>query len=201
TAGFCFASLLCLSLAPLTAYAQMTDQTQAPNVERAGILKSLQQQVGAGVGDIATPGSLSYIIARAPARSIRRGRQLFQRKFTQSQGLGPRTGDGIGDIGAENKIGAGSVDSCAGCHGRPRGAAGFGGDVVTRPDSRDAPHLFGLGLQEMLGDEITGELRDQRLNAVNQARSTGQIVTRTLSSKGVNYGQIRAFPNGSVETT
>src|SRR4029453_16705 len=98
TAGFCFASLLCLSLAPLTAYAQMTDQTQAPNVERAGILKSLQQQVGAGVGDIATPGSSSYIIARDPARSIRRGRQLFQRKFTQSQGLGPRTGDGIGDI-------------------------------------------------------------------------------------------------------
>jgi hypothetical protein len=33
-------------------------------------------------------------------------------------------------------------DSCAACHGRPRGAAGFGGDVVTRPDSRDAPHLL-----------------------------------------------------------
>ena len=24
-------------------------------------------------------------------------------------------------------------------------SAGFGGDVVTRPDSRDAPHLFGAG--------------------------------------------------------
>jgi hypothetical protein len=32
-------------------------------------------------------------------------------------------------------------------------AAGSGGDVNTRPDSRDAPHLFGLGLKEMLADD------------------------------------------------
>src|SRR5687768_17766897 len=76
----------------------LTDQTQTPNVERAGIFKSLSEQVGDGVGDWATPGSSSYIIARDPARSIRRGRQLFQRKFTLAQGLGPRTQDGIGDI-------------------------------------------------------------------------------------------------------
>jgi hypothetical protein len=52
-------------------------------------------------------------------------------------------------------IGAGLADSCATCHGRPRGSAGFGGNVVTRPDSRDAPHLFGAGLKEMLADEIS----------------------------------------------
>jgi hypothetical protein len=68
-AGFWFARLLCVSLAPLTAHAQMTDQTQAPNVERAGILKSLQQQVGAGVGDIATPDH-----RRTSSRAIRRDR-------------------------------------------------------------------------------------------------------------------------------
>jgi hypothetical protein len=34
--------------------------------------------------------------------------------------------------------------------------------VVTRPDSRDAPHLFGLGIKEMLGDEITTDLRNIR---------------------------------------
>jgi hypothetical protein len=140
--------------APL-AHAQLTDQTQTPNAEGAGIVKSLEQQIGAGVGDSLTPDSSTYIILRDPARSIRRGRQLFQRKFTLMQGFGPRTHDGIGDIAAEGAIGAGLIESCAGCHGRPRGAAGFGGDVATRPDSRDAPHLFGLGLQEMIADEVT----------------------------------------------
>jgi len=130
--------------------AQLTDQTQTPNAERAGIFKSLEEQIGAGVGNVNTPGSSSFIIARDPARAVRRGRQLFQRKFTLVQGFGPRTQDGIGNIETARAIGAGLIESCAGCHGRPRGAAGFGGDVVTRPDSRDAPHLFGLGLQEML---------------------------------------------------
>jgi hypothetical protein len=95
------------------------------------------------------------VIAFDPFRAIRRGRQLFQRKFTRLEGLGPVSGDGFGDIGTDGSIGAGLVDSCAGCHGRPRGSAGFGGDVVTRPDSRDAPHLFGLGLKEMLAERIS----------------------------------------------
>jgi len=103
---------------------------------------------------------------------VRRGRQLFQRKFTADQGFGPRVRpDSTGDIQQEPGLGAGLVDSCAGCHGRPRGAAGFGGDVATRPDSRDAPHLFGLGLQEMLADEMTRDLRTQRDQALRSAAS------------------------------
>lgn len=188
-------------LAADSAQAQLTDQTQTPNVERAGIFKSLSEQVGDGVGDWATPGSSSYIIARDPARSIRRGRQLFQRKFTLAQGLGPRTQDGIGDIHAVGAIGAGLIDSCAGCHGRPRGSAGFGGDVATRPDSRDAPHLFGLGLQEMLADEITSDLRNIRAQAVAQAAAQKHAVTRKLVSKGISYGSLRANPDGSVSTS
>lgn len=184
-----------------SAEAQLTDLTQTPNQENAGIVKSLQQQIGTGVGNATTPGSSTYIILRDPGRAIRRGRQLFQRKFTDSQGFGPRAGDGMGNIHANPAIGAGLIDSCAGCHGRPRGSAGFGGDVVTKPDSRDAPHLFGLGLQEMLADEMTTELRDQRTNAISTARSTGQVVTRTLSTKGVSFGSIRANPNGTVVTT
>ena len=187
-------------LAAAPAQAQLTDQTQTPNVERAGIFKSLSEQIGSGVGDWATPGSSSYIIARDPARSIRRGRQLFQRKFTLAQGFGPRTQDGIGDIHAIGAIGAGLIESCAGCHGRPRGSAGFGGDVVTRPDSRDAPHLFGLGLQEMLADEITSNLRAIRAQAIAQAAAQGRPVTRNLVAKGISYGSIRANPDGSVNT-
>jgi hypothetical protein len=190
-------SILLLSF---DARAQLSDQTQTPNAAGTGIAKSLSQQVGAGQGDASTPGSSIFLIERDPARSIRRGRQLFQRKFTMAQGLGPRTGDGMGDIAAEASIGAGLVDSCAGCHGRPRGAAGFGGDVQTRPDSRDAPHLFGLGLQEMLSDEITADLRAIRAGALAAAAARGAAVRRELTSKGIRYGAIRAWPDGRVDT-
>lgn len=183
------------------ASAQLNDVTQTPNTENVGIKKSLPDQVGAGQGDEDTPGSSTYIVKRDPFRAIARGRQLFQRKFTVDQGFGPRTADGVGDIEADGSLGAGLVDSCAGCHGRPRGSAGHGGNVFTRPDSRDAPHLFGLGIVEMLGDEITRDLRDQRDQALLDAQLNGAPVTVALSSKGIDYGSITANPDGSVDTS
>ena len=184
-----------------TALAQLTDRTQNPNVANFGIAKSLTQEIGAGVGDWTTPDSSSFIIARDPFRAIRRGRQLFQRKFLRSQGHGPLAHDGVGDINTDLALGAGVSDSCAGCHGRPRGAAGAGGDVVTRPDSRDAPHLFGLGLKEMLADEITTDLRFIRSQAVNEWQHTHLAVTRSLESKGIRYGSIVVRQDGQIDTS
>jgi hypothetical protein len=199
------AGLGAAAIATAPALAQLVDRTLAPNAANEGIAKSLEQQIGAGRGSLNTPGSSIFIINRDPARSVRRGRQIFQRKFTRAQGQGPLEGDGSGDINNTLAIGAGLGDSCAACHGRPRGSAGFGGDVVTRPDSRDAPHLFGLGLKEMLADEITAELRKIRDDAIEDADDFNQTVTRSLttsSDKGrVNYGTIRAFPNGNVDTS
>ena len=190
-----------LLLLSASARAQLADETQiTPIVPGGAIAKSLDEQVGAGHGDAETPGSAVYLIERDPARSIRRGRQLFQRKFTARQGLGPRVdADSTGDIRENRALGAGLVDSCAGCHGRPRGAAGFGGVVVTRPDSRDAPHLFGLGLQEMIADEMTAELRAIRREAL--AAASGGAVTRELAAKGVSFGRITAHPDGTVDTS
>ncbi len=186
---------------PAITFGQETDITQTPNTANAGIKKSLEEQIGPGRGDINTPNSSLYLINRDPFRSIARGRQLFQRKFTVFQGFGPRTGDGIGDIETEGSLGAGLVDSCAGCHGRPKGSAGFGGNVFTRPDSRDAPHLFGLGIVEMLADEITQDLRAIQDDAIQTAQTTGQAVTRRLSSKGTQYGRITVNPDGSIDTS
>jgi hypothetical protein len=73
--------------------------------------------------------------------------------------------------------------------------------VVTRPDSRDAPHLFGLGLKEMLADEITGQLRQIQADAVLAARASGQSVTRPLVAKGIDYGRVTAAPGGAVDTS
>ena len=184
-----------------TSSAQLIDQTLAPNTAQAGIAKSLQDEIGVGRGDSYTPGSSIFIINRDPFRSIRRGRQLFQRKFTRVQGQGPNEGDCAGDIETNDAIGAGLSDSCALCHGRPRGSAGVGGNVATRPDSRDAPHLFGLGLREMLADEITADLRTIRQQAINQAEESGNSVTLPLLSKGINYGTITATPSGTVDTS
>jgi hypothetical protein len=192
-------SMVALAFAAIPAVAQLVDNTVTPNVAGAGINKSFIQQVGSGRGTLTTPESSLFIINRDPFRSIRRGRQIFQRKFTQGQGNGPLTGDGSGDVGTDGSIAAGLTDSCAACHGRPRGAAGSGGDVVTRPDSRDAPHLFGLGLQEMIADEITANLRAIRAAAALEARATSKPVTRQLTSKTINFGSITALPNGNVD--
>jgi hypothetical protein len=195
------AVLAALALAAPAARAQLTDVTQTPNTINAGIQKSYTQEIGAGQGDIVTPDSSLFIIARDPARAIRRGRQIFQRKFTHGQGLGPRTLDGQGPIMSDASVAAGLSDSCASCHGRPRGAAGTGGDVATRADSRDAPHLFGLGLQEMLADEITADLRAIRAAALSAAILNGTNQTKPLTSKGISYGSITARPDGTFDTT
>ena len=201
--GHAIATACAVALTAHSASAQLVDATQVtPNVPGGQIGKSLDQQIGAGHGDEFTPGSAVYLIKRDPARSVRRGRQIFQRKFTLEQGQGPRVNaDSSGDIRANRALGAGLSDSCASCHGRPRGSAGAGGDVVTRPDSRDAPHLFGLGLQEMLADEITTELRQIRTNAIQLARQFRTPITLPLRSKNIRYGNIRALANGTVDTS
>ena len=81
-----------------TVNAQMTDVKQATNAINAGIQKSYEEEIGQGRGDEFTMDSSIFIIKRDPFRSIRRGRQIFQRKFTAAQGMGPRTGDGVGAI-------------------------------------------------------------------------------------------------------
>jgi hypothetical protein len=183
------------------AAAQLVDRARASNAANEGIAKTLAEQIGADRGDWSTPYSSSFVIARDPFRAVRRGRQLFQRKFTYEEGQGPLTGDGKGDLNVNLALGAGLADSCAACHGRPRGSAGAGGVVATRPDSRDAPHLFGVGLKEMIADEITSDLRELRSQIVAQARATGVPVTATLTSKGIFYGTLTALPDGSLDTS
>ena len=97
--------------------AQLIDRTTAPNGSGSGIALSLAEEVGAGRGDSYTEDSSAFIINRDPFRAIRRGRQLFQRKFAIGAGVGPAMGDGAGNVEVDRTIGAGLADSCAGCHG------------------------------------------------------------------------------------
>lgn len=194
-------ALLCVL--PLAAQAQLVDITQAtPYVPGGGIGKSLADEIGAGRGDEFTEWSSEYLSARDPVRAIRRGRQVFQRKFTLDQGMGPRVNpDSDGDIMRNPALGAGLSDSCASCHGRPRGSAGFGGDVATRPDSRNAPHLFGAGLREIIADEMTSDLRALRARAADQAATTHAPFTMPLASKLISFGSITALADGTFDTS
>jgi mono/diheme cytochrome c family protein len=203
--SFLACAAVVLLVASIEIRGQLVDKNKAPNTSSEGISRPLigppyPSQIGDG-RDGPDPNASRAVIAFDPFRAIRRGRQLFQRKFTRLEGQGAVSGDGFGNIDADLAIGAGLVDSCAGCHGRPRGSGGFGGDVVTRPDSRDAPHLFGIGLKEMLADEITTQLRAIRDAAVKQSASIGTAVTRRLTSKNISYGTIRALPDGTVDTS
>jgi hypothetical protein len=198
---FIAGALLTMAVLSNALSGQLIDYTLAKNTEGDGIRKSYAEQIGAGRGDWFTPESSSFIIARDPFRAIRRGRQLFNRKFSRQQGLGPAVGDGSGDINTTLAIGAGLSDSCTGCHGLPRGSAGFGGGVVTRPDGRNAPHLFGLGLREMLADELTAELRARRAVAISAARATQSRVVRALEAKGIDFGEITASADGTLDVS
>lgn len=90
-------------------------------------------------------------------------------------------------------------DSCSSCHGRPKGSAGAGGDVATRPDSRDAPHLFGIGLKEMLADEMTFDLRSIRDATVAKAIAKKRTVSASLTAKGIKFGTITANSAGVLD--
>jgi hypothetical protein len=200
----------CLLFLSTAGHAQLLDDSrvnQNGNVNAPGgtIARSLEDQIGPGRGNVTTPGSSIYLVKRDPARSIRRGRQLFQRKFSLAEGVGPRVNfDSTGDITQMRALGAGLTDSCAACHGRPRGSAGFGGDVATRPDSRDAPHLFGLGLVEQLANEMTESLRAIRTTAIAQATAGGSGVSCSIVSTNTwpgNYQvDVQVVNNGSSTT-
>lgn len=206
TRVLCWSALLGILTCARGASAQEVDQVSGPNQVNVGAAKGIVQQLGAGPGDVNTFPTARYIIARDPARAVRRGRNLFQRKFKHSEGNGPRTRDGNGppeqdDPSApifENSVGAGLADSCALCHGRPRGSAGFGGDVFTRPDSRDAPHLFGLGLQEQLADEITAGLRAIRDNAVATGCTPGSTSASPLNADDVTKWNVQPGSGGTI---
>jgi CxxC motif-containing protein (DUF1111 family) len=61
--------------------------------------------------------------------------------------------------------------------------------------------LFGSGFIELLAREMTAELHAVRDLALSDASLAGAPVTRALVTKGVEFGEIDAFPDGSLDTT
>lgn len=159
----------------------------------------------------------------ALARLIKRGRDLFDWKFTTEDGAGrPFATQGI--IPTEKKragapfqrTGGPDANACAGCHNDPvRGAAGeFAVNVFVAEgfesadfdsldpqfsNERGSPALQGAGLVELLAREMSTELQAQRRGAARQARADGRPVKVALTTKGVAFGTLEARPDGTID--
>jgi len=159
-------------------------------------------------------------------RLLRIGESIFAARWTKLDGQGrpAATGSGVPtkrdvshDPGFIRTSGTDST-SCADCHNQPTigGAGGFVANVFVLAqtldpvtdsvsaefsDERNTLGMNGSGAIEMLAREMTSDLLRLRDTAVGEARSSKTTVTKRLDTKGVNFGQITASPNGSVDVS
>jgi hypothetical protein len=151
------------------------------------------------------------------------GRQLFVTAFNRCDGQGRPSTTGTGnhrepDEPTFSRISAPDSNSCAGCHNQPRngGAGDFvanvfvlgqGADPVLESTSsefsnnRNTLGMFGAGPIEMLAREMTVTLHQLRSEALENARATRRSVTISLDTKGINFGSLTAFPDGTLDTS
>lgn len=152
------------------------------------------------------------------------GQKLFDVDFNTCDGRGRPASTGGGDKRvpvdqpAFLRTSAPDANSCAGCHNEPR--SGGGGDFVANvfvlaqtldpvvetvngefSNERNTLGMFGAGPIEMLAREMTADLQAIRNDALAQSAAENQPVTAALSSKGIGFGSITAFPDGTVDTS
>jgi hypothetical protein len=63
--------------------------------------------------------------------------------------------------------------------------------------TRQPPHIFGVGAKQRLAEEMTQELHQIRDAALEKARDRNRVRAR-LIAKGVYFGIITAYPDGSL---
>jgi len=141
------------------------------------------------------------------------GQLLFEHEYNFPDGLG--SGDGAKrSVGPFRRVHAGDFGgpetiSCPSCHwvGGPNGAgaetdvAFLEGDGLrtTSGDGRNAPALIGLGVVQALAREMTRDLQAQRDDLVREATRTGDAREIRLTTKGVDFGVLRASPKGEID--
>ena len=126
-----------------------------------------------------------------------------------------------------NRISGPDANSCLGCHNLPSTGGGgdnvanvftqatenpfvdFDGDIIeggpnqtlmTVGNERGTVGMFGSGLVELLAREMTVELHTARDLALTEAAKSGQPVSVELTAKGIGFGNITCYPDGSMDT-
>lgn len=154
------------------------------------------------------------------------GEDLFKAKFTTLDGAGrPDATRAIVPTKARRRpaqafqrLAGMDANACSSCHNEPvtGGAGAFTANVfvsegfesadfdTTDPqfsNERNTVALQGAGLIELLGREMTADLRRQRQNLLSRARTGGKPETGTLETKGVTFGSLTAYPDGTLDVS
>jgi mono/diheme cytochrome c family protein len=152
----------------------------------------------------ACPGELAEI-----------GELLFEHEYGFADGLGG--GESAGAAAGpfrrvhQGLFGGPETVSCPSCHwvGGPNGAgaetdAAFlagDGERSASGDARNAPALMGLGVVEALAREMTRDLQRQRDDLLRDAARAGGDRETRLTTKGVDFGVLRATAKGEVDVS
>src|SRR5215468_3064506 len=154
------------------------------------------------------------------------GQEIFEARWTFLDGQGRPAATGAGAPTKRDpshnpgflRTSGTDATSCADCHNQPTvgGAGGFVANVFVLAqtldpvtdsvsaefsDERNTLGMNGSGAIEMLAREMTADLLAIRDAAIAEAKSSAANVTRSLDTKGVNFGNITAHPDGSVDTS
>lgn len=154
------------------------------------------------------------------------GEDLFKAKFTTLDGAGrPDATRAIVPTKARRRpaqafqrLAGMDANACSSCHNEPvtGGAGAFTANVfvsegfesadfdTTDPqfsNERNTVALQGAGLIELLGREMTADLRRQRRDLLSKARAAGAPETGALETKGVSFGSLTAYPDGTLDVS
>ena len=204
---------------PLMLYLLVVNKTASAqnSTSRIGERPALEEHINQG--DIES-GAIKF------KKLLEIGEEVFAARWNKLDGQGRPAATGAGtptkrdpshDLGFIRTSGPDST-SCADCHNQPiiGGAGGFVANVFVLAqtldpvtdsvsaefsDERNTLGMNGSGAIEMLAREMTSDLLAIREQAKAEASSLSTAVTKRLDTKGVNFGQITARPDGSLDTS
>jgi len=136
------------------------------------------------------------------------GDATFDHAFSRRDGYGASLKPRLTRV-HEGHYGGLDAFACTDCH-QQGGANGAGnaaanafyfgdGESIRSAVVRNPPAVLGLGYVQALAAEMTSQLQYQRDRALRQAAERSESVTATLSSKGVDFGAVTAFPDGHLD--
>ncbi|HUE30437.1 MAG TPA: di-heme oxidoredictase family protein, partial [Verrucomicrobiae bacterium] len=144
-----------------------------------------------------------------------RGRLLFEHEYGFPDGLGGGA-SASAPAGPFHRVqrglfGGPETISCPSCHwiGGPNGAGAEtdnaflqgDGERTGSGDQRNPPALVGLGVVQALAGEMTRDLQKERADLVREAARAGAGREARLTTKGVDFGVLRATPKGDVDAS
>jgi Di-haem oxidoreductase, putative peroxidase len=143
------------------------------------------------------------------------GQLLFEHEFSLPDGLGGGE-SARGPAGPFRRVHGGlfggpETISCPSCHwiGGPNGAGAEtdtafldgDGQRTASGDERNPPALTALGVVQALAREMSLDLQKQRADIVREAARAGATREARLTSKGVDFGVLRASAKGEVDAS